>query len=352
MKVLLWTTLVLCVSLAAAVQQAGAQTPLTGTGGVDERQGDQYGLVADHKTAAAEPNSRLTGYLVGPAAPAPRTGGGAVPVVAAAGPQAAAQPPSTTGAPSAASADLEGLFWQSVMNSTNPAELEAYLAQFPNGVFRALAEVRLAAPAAANPGPGDVFRDCGVCPEMVVLPDGRLALGRYEVTVGEYRAFAGATGGGNHGCMLVETERSWRDPGFPQTGRHPVVCVNWDDAQEYVSWLSRTTGAAYRLPTGEEWERAAAGSEPGCHLDDRGDNLARRTCVVGSHGSSAAGLSDMLGNVFEWTEDCWEGDCTRREYRGGGRFVPSNLLIPAGRVGDPSHYRRDWMGFRVARTLD
>ena len=125
------------------------------------------------------------------------------------------------------------------MNSTNPAEFEAYLAQFPNGVFNALARARLAAlqsppatgaaaagagvggaasaapggrvaaatgrpgVAAAAPGvaagdarprPGEVFRDCAECPEMVVLSGGRLALGRYEVTVGEYRAFASATG--------------------------------------------------------------------------------------------------------------------------------------------------------------
>ena len=81
------------------------------------------------------------------------------------------------------------------MNSANPADFEAYLAQFPNGVFRALAENRLAALRAPR-RPGEVFRDCDACPEMVVLPGGGLALGRYEVTVGEYRAFATATGGG------------------------------------------------------------------------------------------------------------------------------------------------------------
>ena len=124
--------------------------------------------------------------------------------------------------PPAATAEQENLFWQSTANSTNPAEFEAYLAQFPNGVFRALAEARLAAlraPASESPAavgrpaggvgspatgsrvfggggasfggaagvdaprrPADVFRDCAECPEIVVLPGGRLALGRYEVT--------------------------------------------------------------------------------------------------------------------------------------------------------------------------
>ena len=146
----------------------------------------------------------------------------------------------TQAPPQPASAAQENLFWQSIMNSTNAAEFEAYLEQFPSGVFRALAQARLAAlrsvaadpPAEAGtrvagagaPAPGsraarvrvsgaaapafggaaggdvrrrrgEVFRDCVECPEMVVLPGGNLAMGRYEVTVAEYRAFASATGG-------------------------------------------------------------------------------------------------------------------------------------------------------------
>ena len=62
---------------------------------------------------------------------------------------------------------------------------------------------------------------------MVVLPDGSLALGRYEVTVAEYRAFAAATGGGDDACMLSAAgDEPWRNPGIPQTDRHPVVCVS------------------------------------------------------------------------------------------------------------------------------
>ena len=156
----------------------------------------------------------------------------------------------------------------------NPVEFEAYLAQFPNGVFRALAEARLAAlrapandrPAAVgrptggvgSPGtgsrvsgaggaafgveaggdaprrPGDVFRDCEECPEMVVMADGRLALGRYEVTVGEYRAFASATGGGAGGGCLGGA--SWRDPAFLVTRLHEV------EPRDAVRRLPRTPG--------------------------------------------------------------------------------------------------------------
>ena len=91
--------------------------------------------------------------------------------------------------------------------------------------------------------PGRVFRDCDECPELVVMTGGDLALGRYEVTLGEYRAFAPAGAGD---CS-----------DHPQTDRHPATCVSWDDAQAYVSWLSRRTDARYRLPTESEWELAA-----------------------------------------------------------------------------------------------
>lgn len=88
---------------------------------------------------------------------------------------------------------------------------------------------------------------------------------------------------------------SWRDPGFRQTDRHPVTCVSWDDAQEYVSVLSRTSGGTYRLPTEAEWDRAAAGSQRGCDVNrTRNDG----TCPVGSYGANGVGLSDMVGNLW------------------------------------------------------
>ena len=207
-----------------------------------------------------------------------------------------------------------------------------------------VASATLLRSAGSDPQAGTVFRECSACPEMVVLPGGDLALGRYEVTVGEYRAFASATGGsagrGGEGC-------SW--PGFPQTDRHPVTCVSWEDAQAYLSWLSRTTEATYRLPRGAEWELAAAGYQPGCYggFPDR-----KGTCEVGLHDSSAAGLSDMAGNVWEWTADCWEDDCGRRVVRGGSWLNSAADVGPGARFGSRAGDRRDSRGFRVARTLD
>ena len=340
--------------------------------------------------------ARSTGYLDGASAEALRSTGAAGRAVAAAAPSApaavpAAQQSSPASAPAAspaASAELEGLFWQSIMNSTNPAEFEAYLSQFPNGVFRALAQARLAglrsgssaAPAVAGsrvggagappsgapafgtaaggdvrPRPGEVFRDCAECPEMVVQAGGNLAMGRYEVTVGEYRAFASATGGGAGGGCLTRDGDSWRNPGFPQTDRHPVTCVSWDDAQAYVSWLSRTTGMGYRLPTEAEWARAAAGSQRGCDRERTGN---RGTCPVGSYGSNAAGLSDMVGNLWEWVEDCWALSCGGHVLRGGSLLLSAEKRPgeqnqrPGARSSNLAGDRYPYYGFRVSRTLD
>ena len=223
----------------------------------------------------------------------------------------------------AASAELEVLFWRSIVNSTDPADFEAYLEQFPErglpssgadpsvGVAVAVGRSGWCVWASGSPGFGfarlaRVFRDCEVCPEMVVMEGGRLALGRYEVTVREYRAFASATGGAVEGCG--SDGGSWEDPGFRQTDRHPVTCVSWDDAQAYVSWLSRTTGTTYRLPTEAEWELAAAGSQPGCseRLLAFFGGSGEGTCPVGFYGANAACFSDMVGNVWEWTLDCFD----------------------------------------------
>ena len=176
--------------------------------------------------------SRATGYLDGAAAEALRTSGESGPAVAQVarpGPTVAtaAQPPASPASAESppASAEFELVFWQSIANSTNPAEFEAYLQQFPNGVFRTLAQARLAAlqsaagtrPAGSGPrvvaepsgagrpasgastfggasaaaggvaGPawggdaslrrGEVFRDCEDCPEMVVVPAGSFRMG-------------------------------------------------------------------------------------------------------------------------------------------------------------------------------
>ena len=186
---------------------------------------------------------------------------------------------------------------------------------------------------------------------MVVLPGSALALARYEVTVGESQAFASATrGDARGGCTFFgDGDYSWRNPGFPQTARHPVTCMSWNDARAYVSWLSATTGATYRLPTEAEWERAATGSQPGCYLD-RQERFG--TCPVGAYGANAVGLSDIVGNVWEWMSDCADGDCARGVLRGGSFWGEPEDLRSTLRIPETATTRTVLVGFRVARTLE
>ena len=199
--------------------------------------------------------------------------------------------------------------------------------------------------------PGHMFRDCETCPEMVVLPGSAVALGRYEVTLGEYRASASANpdGTGRSCVSSSDGDYSWQNPSFPQTDRHPVTCVNWDDAQAYVSWLSRTTRAPYRLPTLEELAGAAAGSQPGCYRARTG---REGTCPVGTHGSNDLGFSDLLGNLLEWTSRCVDGDCGRRWLHGGSWLGQPAFLVPNTRAHRRTDFRQAAAGFRVARTLE
>ena len=381
--------------------QEGLQAAGFDPGGADGMFGPRTrAAIRSWQTARGE---RATGYLDGATVAALRRSVAGQPTfrerepagtaaTSAASPAASAAVSAARQQPPAASAEVELVFWQSVADSTNPAEFEAYLRRFPNGMFSDLAQIRLealragsnagsvsaAGPAGGVGSPasgtrvsgaggasfggaadvdaprrsGDVFRDCAECPEMVVLAGGGLAMGRYEVTVGEYRAFVSATGVGADGGCRFRGADSWQNPGFPQTDRHPVTCVSWEDAQEYVSWLSRRTGATYRLPTEAEWGRAASGSQPGC--DELGrDPRPRGTCPVGQYGTNAAGLSDMVGNVQEWTSDCWEGvDCSRRVLRGGSWYLNAELVRPGARGLNSTGVRFNIQGFRVSRTLD
>ena len=247
----------------------------------------------------------------------------------------------------------ETVFWQSIVNSTNPADFKAYLAEWPDGTFASLARNRLADPP--PPKPGEVFRDCPSCPEMVVVPAGAFRMGspaseagrsddegpRHRVTL---RSFAlGVTevtfdewdacvrGGGCGG-------RRPDDEGWGR-GARPVINVSWEDARAYVRWLSRETGKSYRLPSEAEWEYAArAGTATPFHTGatistDQANYADRRTTLVGAFAPNAFGLYDVHGNVWEWVEDCWHdsyrgapsdgtawtagGDCSRRVLRGG-----------------------------------
>ena len=277
--------------------------------------------------------------------------------------------------------------------------------------------------------PGETFRDCPVCPELVVVPAGTflmgspsyeagrdenegpvhqvtigkpLAVGKYEVTVEEYGRFVSTTGyEGESGCRVwtgeqweEEKGRGWREPGFQQTGRDPVVCVSWPDAQAYAEWLSRETGKTYRLLSESEWKYVARagtttarywGEREGgqCQYANGSDQTAKRhnngwtgaacddehyrTAPAGTYQANGFDLYDILGNVWEWVEDCWNesyagapsagwawerGDCSRRVLRGGSWGDLPRTLRSARRGRSTAGIRLDIVGFRIARNLD
>lgn len=227
------------------------------------------------------------------------------------------------------------------------------------------------------------------------------SIGIHEVTRGQFARFVEATGHRAEGCFVWSgrefvdrSDRSWRAPGFGQGDDHPVVCVSWNDAQAYVRWLGTITGRPYRLPSEGEWEyvaRAGTGStrfwgdDPAlaCRFANGADaTTASRapgatdgavhpcddgyshTAPVGRYESNAFGLHDVLGNVAEWTQDCWHpdyrharadgkpettGECALRVVRGGAWDEGPAGLRAAYRVGSPTTVRVYGRGFRVAR---
>ena len=264
--------------------------------------------------------------------------------------------------------------------------------------------------------PGNrVFRDCPECPEMAVVPQGsftmgspahekgrtdaegpahsanierRFAVGVYEITRSEFGHFVSATGHRTRKpCWSrndrKSTEIDWKNPGFHQTDRDPVVCVDWSDARAYADWLSQKTGKTYRLLDEWKWEYAArAGTTTarywgksvsqqcryanGAGLETssrRERNTVCRdgyeyTAPAGSFRANRWGLHDMLGNVWEWTSDCWtenyselNGDCSMHVLRGGAWDNPPSALRSARRTPGPGDFRAVFVGFRVARTL-
>jgi formylglycine-generating enzyme required for sulfatase activity len=283
--------------------------------------------------------------------------------------------------------------------------------------------------------PGTRFRDCkhDSCPWLTVVPPGRFNMGspaaesgRYvsedpqhevriasplaimeaEVTRGQFAAFVKetnyATAGGcfkwNGTKFESDPKGTWANVGFEQTDQHPVVCINWNDAQAYAAWLSKRTGQTYRLLSEAEWEYAArAGKQTRFWFGDKDEDLCTHanvadrsaraglkevtkdwtiaectdnyvfTAPVKSYKANAFGLYDVHGNAWEWTQDCWhenykgapndglawESDCgeVRRVVRGGGWIIVPRGARSANRYGGNPDDRDINSGFRLARTL-
>ena len=226
------------------------------------------------------------------------------------------------------------------------------------------------------------------------------ALGKYDVTEAEFLTFLRQTAYEPAPCDRIQ-DIGWRSPrpglayspGSADSPRQPAVCLSWSDARRYIGWLndkmragispSKAGDGPYRLPSEAEWEYAArAGTttarwwgdtlgvgNANCHgCGSEWDN--RLIAPAGSFGPNAFGLYDVLGNVWQWTDDCWNenyvgapvdgsawttGNCDRRVMRGGcwsnsPAFVRSATRV-SGDAGGRDYDYSTYVGFRVARTL-
>jgi formylglycine-generating enzyme required for sulfatase activity len=251
---------------------------------------------------------------------------------------------------------------------------------------------------------GSSFQDCrhgsADCPTMIIVPEGRFFMGspsdavidsfdelprrrlvvarfaasRHEITRANWRACV------NAGAFSDEILLRSND-------EQPVTHVSWEDAQAYVHWLSRMTGAHYRLLNEAEWEYLArdgkddetaiyswGSSQPIC---DRGapngatfaDCQAQTVSNVGGHVASEFGFFDLHGNAAEWVQDCYApydpllsnvvvaehdhntSSCSSRVVRGGSWRSRASELASANRSRASAITREDGVGFRVARTI-
>ena len=207
--------------------------------------------------------------------------------------------------------------------------------------------------------------------EVVISP---FSLGIREVTRSQFMEFVTATGyrpkeadrGGSEGCDPGSDD--WTNPGFEQTGDHPVVCVSWDDASAYLTWLSQWSGVRFRLPTSAEWEHVARAGTPtrywyGEAFEPEMSNLrgaAGRdqwdtgTAPVGKFPPNPFGFQDMLGNVSEWVADCAEPDreapsgCAARVVRGGNWTSEADGSTSSALSHHAGSTRSPYIGFRIA----
>jgi formylglycine-generating enzyme required for sulfatase activity len=268
--------------------------------------------------------------------------------------------------------------------------------------------------------PKDRFWECGGCPEMVVMPTGEFTMGspdneperrseegpRHKVTIkqpfavskgaitrDQFQKFVEATGHAvGDKCQIrkdgksAEPGKSFKDPGFPQGGGDPAVCVSFEDAKLYLVWLSKQTGKTYRLLTEAEWEYVArAGTDTpfwwglavspaqanynGNIVFPNGAKGEFRQKTVSAYDVFKANPWNLFigqGNAAEWVEDCWnksyenapadgsawsKGDCSAHVVRGGSWSGNPAMLRAAARASVQSSVRSNDVGFRVARTL-
>jgi len=294
--------------------------------------------------------------------------------------------------------------FQTAIKLDTKEAFQAYIDAFPQGmnVTSALQHID-----DLTMRPGKTFKDCAECPNMIVIPaaaywqgsdesstlalsmekprrlvtiDEPFAVSTHEITMAQWDACFD-----DKGCQTQPKDNGW--------GRadRPVIMVSWNDAGQYVYWISKKTGESYRLPSESEWEYFArageegewpggapekvckyaniAGAETGFRWQHSQcmDSLALGTATVGSFMPNSFGLYDTSGNVAEWTADCmnlsyidapvdgsaWgRGLCSSHMTRGGSWITGSREIRLPARFNLKNGDRNDFTGFRVVRIID
>ncbi len=246
-------------------------------------------------------------------------------------------------------------------------------------------------PKLVEPKLGETFKDCGKCPELVLVPAGsysmgdlngggrvnerpvhnvrilkKFAVGKFEVTYDNWDACVWDVG-----C-------DYNPKSYWGRGYVPIVGISWNDTRNYLDWITRKTGKKYRLLSESEWEYVArSGSSSDFHWGDKvgydnancvncGKRWWDRAAPVGSFNPNPLGLFDVHGNAAEWVEDCWNdsydgapldgsawltGNCSMRVLRGGAWLTPVERIRLSSRTPAKSEERSLTYGFRVARDL-
>lgn len=234
------------------------------------------------------------------------------------------------------------------------------------------------------------IKDCPECPEMVEIPSGSFLMGDSSLTNREsnnetprhnnekpqhqvqIRGFAMG--------KYVVTQEQWvalmgNNPSKNKGDLLPVENISWDDAQLFVDKLSQKTGKKYRLPSEAEWEYAAKAGTSSDYFwgdDERmatnyawyASNSGGKTRFVGLKKPNQFGLYDMVGNVYQWAQDCWNidynsapddgkawetGECSLRVLRGGSWNLQNQFLRTSTRYFVESEFPYSFSGLRVVR---
>lgn len=299
--------------------------------------------------------------------------------------------PEGGGAPTIAATGAKSAAEQTAALASPPVKSDVTPAPPP----RPVAAISPPAPQPASPpAPSEdgAMRDCPTCPALVRIEPGSFmmgsaggddpstrpvhkvtiakpfAIGRTEVTVAEWRA-----------CVQAGACKAAGEPGEGDD-RLPVRNIHWQDAQDYVHWLSKLTGHTYRLPSEAEWEYAARGGTTSTYWWGDAVGVGKANCsdcggaydrklpaAVDAYAPNRFGLYGTAGGVAEWVEDCWHpsyagapkdgsawttGACQERVVRGGSWRNDHTYAASSGRFYYDADVRYLANGLRVAREVE